>query len=179
MKSGAAKEERSTWYELFKGTTQAGRRLRRLLVVGIALVAVSCAGSNKEVSTDTNTDDTGVQPSTPAPSLANSNWKVIEVEGVPVPDSAQASLAFDDAGQVSGETPCNRYSATVMLSGNSMTFSPMTSERISCPDTTGLQNERDFLVDMQGVKTYEMDGDGHLRLIDANGQTVIRLQRQQ
>lgn len=177
MKS-AAKHGRSAWNELFTGTSRPAKWLRGFLTVGIAVVLVSCAASNKEVSTDTNTDETGAPPTTPAPTLANSNWKVIEVGGVAVADGSQPTLAFDNAGQLSGETPCNRYSATVMLSGNTMTISPMTSERIACTDTTRLGEERDFLVDMQGVKSYELDGDAQLRLIDANGQTVIRLQRQ-
>ena len=177
MKSGAAKDGRSVWDELFKGTTRPGRGCRRLLMVGIAMVLVSCASTNNEVATGTSTDDTGVQPTTPAPTLANSNWKVVEVGGVAVMDSVQPTLAFDNSGQASGATPCNRYSATVMLSGNSMTFSPLTTERIACTDTTRLAEEQTFLTDRQGVKTYELDAAGQLRLMDANGQTVIRLQR--
>ena len=179
MKSGAAKDGLKEWFE----ASQSGRLLRRFLAVGIAFVLVSCAASNKEVVTDTNTDDTGVQPTTPAPpttsapSLANSSWKVVEVAGNAVAEPSQATLAFDDAGQVSGATPCNRYSATVMLSGNSMTFSPLTTERIACTDTTRLGEEAEFLSDIQGVKSFEMDASGQLRLLDANGQTVIRLAR--
>lgn len=175
MKRGAAKDERSAGNERSAESTRSGPWLRWLLTVAIASVAVSCAGSND--MSDTTTDETVVRTRIPSPSLASTNWKVVEVDGMAVMSGVQPTLVFDSAGQATGETPCNRFSATVMLSGNSLIFSPLTSERTACSDTTRLAEERGFLTDMQGVKTYELDGDGQLRLLDANGQTVIRLSR--
>jgi heat shock protein HslJ len=145
-------------------------------LIGLAYVAVlvSCASEATTVG-QTSTTRT---PVTPGPSLTSTNWRVTEVGGVAIMgDTTRPTLVFDSGGQVSGNTGCNQYSGTVTLSGTSITFSPLTTTRMACLDTTMMGQERHYLEEIVGAKSYELDGNGELRLLDANGSTLIRLTR--
>lgn len=175
MKSGAAEERQSA-----PGKGSAGARgarwTKRLIGPALVLAIVSCAGKSEVASTgDTGTTRT---PVTPGPSLASTNWRVTEVGGVAMMgDTTRPTLVFDSGGQVSGSTGCNQYSGSVTLSGTSISFSPMTATRMACLDTTQMAQERRYLEEIVGARSYEMDGNGELRLLDANGTTLIRLTR--
>jgi heat shock protein HslJ len=175
MKSGAVRERRSAPGKA-PARAHVASRAKRLIGLVLAVAVVSCAGSGE--GTTTRDPGTTRTPVTPGPSLASTNWRVIEVGGVAMMgDTTGPTLVFDSAGQVSGNTGCNQYSGTVSLSGMSIAFSPMTATLVACPDTSQMAQERRFLEEIEHARSYELNGNGELRLLDSNGTTLIRLTR--
>ena len=82
----------------------------------------------------------------------------------PAGDSAP-TLAFDDAGNISGSAGCNTYTAIAAFDDNSIAFGPLATTQMACPVVTGLQ-EAAFLQAMNDVQTYAIDSQGHLVLED-------------
>lgn len=175
MKSDAVKDGRATGPGRFTPGTPVERWVRRGLALMIAAMLVSCASTQEPATTGELVEVQGQV--TPAPSLSNTSWRVVELRSVAVVDTIAPTLLFDSAGQVSGVTGCNRYTGTATLSGKTLTFSPLATTRMACIDTTRMAQEQQFLGDMQGVRGYELSGDARLRLQDANGATVILLTR--
>lgn len=50
--------------------------------------------------------------------LAGSKWKLTEFPNNTIPATAEASLAFDSEGNISGKSFCNGYGGTYKLKGN-------------------------------------------------------------
>jgi heat shock protein HslJ len=171
MKSSAAMQGR--------GPARGAGWARRIAGVAIAIAAVSCASTAPPTDTTvTTTETTTTVTKTAAPSLASTNWKVVEVRGAATPwDRSTATLVFDSAGRVTGTTGCNNYTSTVTYAGTDITFAPVVVTRITCTDTTGLDVERRYLEDFAVLKAYELNSSGELLLKDVNGTTVVRLSR--
>lgn len=171
MKSSAAKQGR--------GTGRGAAWARRVAAVAIAIAAVSCASTAPPTDTTvTTTETTTTVTKTAAPSLASTNWKVVEVRGAATPwDKGTTTLMFDSAGRITGTTGCNNYTSTVTYAGTDINFAPVVVTRVTCTDTTGLDVERRYLEDFTVLKAYELNASGDLLLKDVNGTTVVRLSR--
>ena len=85
----------------------------------------------------------------PSHELDGNSWTLVEInEREPAGDSAP-TLAFDDAGNISGSTGCNTYTAIAAFNDSSIAFGPLTTTQLACPGVTGLQ-EAAFLQAMNG-----------------------------
>jgi heat shock protein HslJ len=171
MKSGAAKHGRGA------ARARSAQWTARIVGIAIAIAAVSCASTAPPTETTVTTTETTTTTTTAAPSLASTNWQVVEVRGVAPSDKTRTTLLIDSAGRVTGTTGCNNYTSTVTYAGTDITFAPVVVTRITCADTTRIGDERRFLEDFVVVKTYEVNGTGDLVLKDVNGTTVVRLTR--
>ena len=101
----------------------------------------------------------------PSHELNGTSWTLVEInEREPAGDSAP-SLAFDDAGNISGSAGCNTYTAIAVFDDSSIAFGPLATTRMACPGVTGLQ-EAAFLRAMNDAQTYAIDSQGHLVLND-------------
>ena len=157
---------------------RSARWTRRIAGIAMAITLVSCASTAPPTDTTvTTTETTTTVTKTAAPSLASTNWQVVEVRGVAPGDKTKTTLMFDSAGRITGTTGCNNYTSTVTYAGTDINFAPVVVTRITCNDTTGLDAERRFLDDFTVLKAYELNGSGDLLLKDVNGTTVIRLTR--
>jgi putative lipoprotein len=112
----------------------------------------------------------------PKASPAGATWRVEEIDGHGVADAAKTELRISSDGRVSGSTGCNRFSGTATLEGPSLTFSPLATTRMACEQPL-MDQERDILAGLEAVKSFSLDGDGKLRLLDTDGKTRLRLTR--
>jgi heat shock protein HslJ len=107
-------------------TDARGRRERVLLPAAIMLLA-ACAGAGAGASAESG-GDTGA-PATSGgsavPALAGTSWRLEDLAGAGVIDDARASLEFSDGDRVSGSATCNRFTGTVTLTGNAISFGPL------------------------------------------------------
>ncbi|HEX6473711.1 MAG TPA: META domain-containing protein [Candidatus Limnocylindria bacterium] len=126
------------------------KRVLAVLVLGVALTA--CGGD-------------GASSPTAATGLNATSWTLASMnERAPVGDSVP-TLAFDDAGNVSGSAGCNTYSTPTEIEGNSIAFGPLATTQMACAGAAGVQ-ERAFLQAMDEVRAYAMDTQGRLVLED-------------
>jgi heat shock protein HslJ len=101
--------------------------------------------------------------------LEGPTWVLLTPGDQPVPDQSP-TLTFQ-GGMLSGQGPCNQYSASYTLDGSTLTVGPITSTRMACPD---LDLETTYLAALQSVAGWQVDPSGDLVLMDAGGAEVLR-----
>ncbi|MEC7783272.1 MAG: META domain-containing protein [Bacteroidota bacterium] len=83
----------------------------------------------------------------------------------------EIQLIFDEEkGRVSGKAVCNSYSATYVVSGNNIKFSPAVSTKMMCPEGTSI--EYNFFQALLNAKTFSLKSN-KLSLLDAEEQPIL------
>lgn len=107
--------------------------------------------------------------------LAGTRWLVQTIDGVSVPVDTISSLDFDGLSAISGSGGCNRYSATVGISGMELIPGPISIEGPPCrPEVMDVQAR--FLAALEATRTFAL-GDSSLSLNDGNGTQRLGLSR--
>jgi len=105
--------------------------------------------------------------------LENTYWILIRLNGKPIVAASQQhepALIFDQQSQrVSGSGGCNQVTGGYELNGDQLTFGPMASTRMACPQ--GMDTEAAFLQALTKVSKWEVVG-RDLELVDASGKSV-------
>ncbi|WP_121015650.1 META domain-containing protein [Streptomyces sp. 3211.6] len=81
---------------------------------------------------------TAPEPAAAAP-LTVTDWTVTALSGAPVPAGAAGRARFTLApdGTAGGSLGCNRFSAPAAVTGDTVTFGPVTSTRMACEGPPG------------------------------------------
>ena len=69
----------------------------------------------------------------PAPPLDRTRWRVIAVNGRPVPTNGDFSMEFD-SGRLMARFGCNSMGATYTLTGTNLDAGAITATEMACPD---------------------------------------------
>jgi len=72
-------------------------------------------------------------PGMAAPPLDRTRWKVLAINGRPLPPNGDYSIEFDN-GRLSARLGCNSMSGTYTQNGNVLDAGPIASTRMACPD---------------------------------------------
>ncbi len=97
--------------------------------------------------------------------LVNDAGEIVDaITGVP------ALISFEN-GEVSGTTGCNSFSGSAEITGNAITFGPLVTTLMACPDAVMVQ-ETAFLSALSRVATFTIE-EGVLTLLDADGEAVM------
>ena len=98
-----------------------------------------------------------------APDFSKMDWQLVEVDGKAPGWSATINLG--EAGQISGQAPCNRYFGPVTRKGDSFVVGNAGATMMACPD---LKGESEFFALLAGVTHAEqmpgmltLSGNGH------------------
>ncbi len=105
------------------------------------------------------------------PALNAGEWLVEDINGRGVIDFLQTTLTFDDAGQISGNAGCNRYSGSYELRGNRLQLGPLAVTRKACLPAVADQ-EQAFLETFAASLSVEFDETGALILTSEDGKTL-------
>jgi putative lipoprotein len=114
-------------------------------------------------------------PVSAEPGLYGGTWRAVEIGGSAVAGKAPLTLGIEPNGNVSGSGGCNRFTGTVTIDGNAMTFPPFAATRKMCVPEV-MDPEQEFLGALAAVASYRLDGP-HLILDDAYGQQRVKLIR--
>ena len=103
----------------------------------------------------------------PLASLAGSEWG---------PENAgeyEQFVAFKANGEVIGHGGCNRFFGSYTQEGNTLTFGPLASTKMACPN---LKQEQEFMSALQSARSVEAT---HMRLVikGEDGAPVLSLRR--
>ena len=98
--------------------------------------------------------------------LVGTAWRLEDLAGASVVDRTEATLEFPEAGKVAGSGSCNRFFGTVVISGDSLSFGPLGSTRMSCAEAVGTQ-ETTYLKALQDAERFTLEGS--LLLISSKG----------
>jgi heat shock protein HslJ len=89
--------------------------------------------------------------------LVGSEWRLEDLGGRGVIDRLQATLAFPEAGRVTGNGTCNRFFGSYTLMQDRVAFGQLGSTRMACPDPLGDQETR-YLDALQKAQRIEVQG---------------------
>jgi putative lipoprotein len=110
-----------------------------------------------------------------SPVLAGTDWTAEQVDGQAVLANARPTLAFEGEKRAGGEAGCNRWFASVEMSGEKLRFSQAGATRMAC-DPDLMQQEGRFLSALEAVRSYRAEGSA-LRLFDERQTERVRLSR--
>lgn len=131
-------------------------------MIGVVAVAVaSCCNCRKAASA--------------RKSLAG-EWQVVQMNGQSFKsDGDSFTLVFGADNTVSGKGDCNRLTGTFTSdsSKGTLTFGPMASTRMMCPNQA---NENMFLNILSGIDAYSIDGKLLMLFSDGEQKIVMELQ---
>lgn len=126
-------------------------------LLAIALAACDTAGTSPAGATPEPAGETG---------LDGTAWTIQSIGGTTLAADPPATLTVGSAGEVSGETGCNRFSGTMSLDGAALTFGPLSTTRMACEPPL-MEQERAVLDALGGVTGWSVGPDGTLRLTGA------------
>jgi putative lipoprotein len=89
--------------------------------------------------------------------LANTAWRLEDLGDLGVIDDAEATLEFSEQGRATGSAPCNRFFATVAVSGDSIRFSAIGSTRMACAEPLASQ-EATYLKALESAERFAIEG---------------------
>ena len=72
--------------------------------------------------------------------------------------SQGANARVADSGRVAGNGSCNRFTGSVRLTGESISFSPLAATRMACLDSALTQQETTYFQALQGAERFRVDG---------------------
>jgi len=112
---------------------------------------------------------------TSTPELSDTNWK-LEAYGpandlIPAADGIETSIKFGADGQVSGNLGCNGFGGDYKQDGTRLTFGPMMSTLMACPEPQMSQETISFSI-LNGNVEFRVDGD-KLTIDGAGGNQLI------
>jgi len=125
-------------------------------------------------SPETNLDGCGGAVLRPL-RLASTGWDIVAIDGARVSGEAYR-LDFDEAGRLSGQAGCNRFSGPYRETGNLLRPGPIVATRMACPGMR-MTHEAKMLHLLGGPVTLRYPADGNFLVLTGSGVTV-RLARQ-
>jgi len=115
----------------------------------------------------------GCRPKEPEKALQGTPW-TLESYGEAgneqtVLEGTEITAAFEE-GKVTGSAGCNRYFGGYEVNGSKLSFSPLGSTRMACPEPI-MKQEQTFLSALQGAESYEIRG-STLTITSAGGNVL-------
>lgn len=101
------------------------------------------------------------------------SYVVSSIDGTPAPDGTTMQIAEDN--RISGQGPCNNYSAQITDQNGALAIIGMAQTRKACFDQARSAGDIRFAAALQSVTRYQA-ADGGLALIDPEGTPRILLQ---
>lgn len=106
----------------------------------------------------------------PQADLNGTSWNLASLNGGPVQDGTQPTLAFAD-GQVSGNASCNGFGGEYTQRGDKLTFGALMSTLMACFPEEIMQQEQAYFSALTATASFRVD-DGILSLFDADGNVL-------
>ena len=144
----------------------------RLLLAAAVLVAAGCAPDPQDATGEPASTATAesMQPDAP---LANTYWKLVELNGGAVAQGEDRELHMILRGedQVGGYSGCNQFTGSVTVTGDGLSLGPIASTRRMCAQ--GMQQEDAFLQALEHAHRYSIAGE-NLTIENAGGEVTMR-----
>jgi heat shock protein HslJ len=118
-------------------------------ILAAAILTAGVAGGCVNASKDMKVN--------PQAQLDGTSWQLGKIGDQPVEEGAQPTLQFTQPGQVSGSGSCNRFSGTVTVSGESISFGPLAATKMACADSINAQ-ETQYFYALSSAQRFVLQG---------------------
>jgi heat shock protein HslJ len=119
-----------------------------LCFVLAAFFLCSCAASNKQAASPTKNTQLN---------LPGTDWILTDLAGIPALPGGKATLSFPDVGRVAGNASCNRFTGTMLVTGNSIKMGPLATTRMACADNDINRQEDIYLKALGAAVRYSYE----------------------
>jgi putative lipoprotein len=89
--------------------------------------------------------------------LAGSSWVLEDLNGEGVVAGSRVTLEFTEKGRATGTGSCNRYFATVEISGSSIRFGAVGATRMACAATTVSLQEVKYFGALEAANRFTLE----------------------
>ncbi len=111
------------------------------------------------------------------PDSLKGEWLAEDIGGGGVLDRVQTTIAFGEAGAVSGSGGCNRMAGKAEIDGEHLTFGPIAATKMACAPAQ-MDQETKFFAALDKVSSFRIDeAQTKLFLLDDGGAELVRLSR--
>ncbi len=141
-----------------------------LLWISDTVIPVDPAQARTEAGTITLVQVAAAPSPTPE-ALTGGEWRVEDIGGRGVIDTARTTIAFDEQGRITGSGGCNSYSGSYELAGDVLTFGPVAATRKACVPAVSDQ-EHKFFTFLNAPLTVTLTETGALVLTDPQGRSL-------
>jgi heat shock protein HslJ len=107
----------------------------------------------------------------PPKMLTATAWRIVSINGALIPADQGALISFD-ADRMSGSVGCNRLGASYHFENGTLSFGPMMSTRMACPDPIAAQ-EYGFVTMLGKLKSTAFAITGEMILTGEDGYNVV------
>jgi heat shock protein HslJ len=90
--------------------------------------------------------------------LAGSSWILEDLNGAGVAADTRVTLDFAEKGRATGTGSCNRYFATVEISGSSIRFGAVGATRMACVAPAASLQEVKYFGALEAASRYTLEG---------------------
>ncbi len=97
--------------------------------------------------------------------LTGDDWRVEDIDGRGIVDSALVTLSFGSDGGLSGTASCNRYATRFDITGEGASVGQIAATQMMCPEALMTQ-EQAFFAALSAVHRFDIDETGALLLYD-------------
>jgi heat shock protein HslJ len=129
---------------------------RRVLSSAMAVITLAACAHHSRPSSAAG-EDSRPKPASASMDLAGSSWVLEDLNGEGVIDKVHVTLDFTEAGRVVGNGSCNRYFATVTISGSSIKFGAVGATRMACLPAVS-QQESKYFAALGAANRFEIEG---------------------
>lgn len=136
------------------------REVRAVIGLAVCLSFISCTADRKPARASAPAAVTAAAKAGTAASkadtfvLVGSEWQLVDLAGAGVVENVGATLAFPEAGKVSGNATCNRFFGPSEIAGGEIKLGPLGGTRMACPEPAMTQ-ETKYLNALQAAQRYE------------------------
>lgn len=145
-------------------STLTRRRLALLVVAAIALPPGGIAHADEDVSMLTAPAD-----------VQDIEWTVVSLGEEAVTGDSKVTLTLGADGRYSGRA-CNGYGGTYTIEPGKVAFGNAAATMMACAEPL-MRQEHALFDAFTAAKSFELNGDGQLLLVDADGKTLVTAQR--
>jgi heat shock protein HslJ len=89
--------------------------------------------------------------------LWNTAWRLEDLGGLGIAEGSEATLEFPEQGKAVGQGTCNRFFATVAVTGDVIHFSDIGGTRMACPEPLANQ-ETNYLKALERAQSFVIEG---------------------
>jgi heat shock protein HslJ len=143
-----------------KGAAVMNRWVCLVIGLTVCLTLTSCAADRKPAHASAPVAVTAAAKAGTAASkadtfnLVGSEWQLEDLAGTGLVENVRATLAFPEAGKVSGNASCNGFFGPSQISGNEIRLGPLGGTRMACPEPA-MNQETKYLNALQAAERFE------------------------